>query len=692
MNLIISDIEKFLNKYTRFMTKKIYINHSMYNQFLNQYDYLYQELEKNTFLYCENAKYKKMMNIKQNKNNLIKLHNKKYLQQALKKYQCFFNSIDSQNQLDDNSRRIILCEENKMLVVYPKNIYNLIIAKIKYLLEIKKYPLNKILILTAQETDYQLLNQELEKQNLKISLENIQTYEMTFLKEQEQLLTKEKQYNLLKDYLIYHLFPNKEEFNNLYKAFSKNIYLNKDYKDYDTFNDYHNYMYKRKFLASKLSLKKFNELEIKNRKPYLRTIQNEIVKTKEEVDIANFLYLNSIPYQYNHNSDSFVIEIDQKQNLIKFIKGEKRGYNQENTYQDSTIYLYSSYIEKTTYLEQLAYELIKRCYPIELRSEEDIYNQLKETTLENYFNEFILESLIPALNYYKNHQNFENTKLTKNQITEILKINTYYQNYLKKYYLIEKEELLKRMEEKLNHSNNKYVIFIGECNITTNINSMQIIRNYKEINLIKEQIKLLYDYKKYLYNNKCLTVINTYLDECELKQLTISFLKQNLNIINERLEKLEKEISIYLYDDNNRLRINQNISKICNQIIDKIDDKNHLLIALNKTKDINLIISNSSCSKINKNTLLTSNQEKIYFEEIPKIKRKYDYILLPYLIMDNYHEPLLKDNFHHAIKMNLYTVLSQCKKSIFLLCPYSRKKELQQIIGNLKTVTIYKKI
>ena len=78
-DLVMYDIKNFLDKYTRFMTKNIYITRDMYNNFMKSYDYLYRKLESDAVLYRENIKYIKMMEIKDNSNSLLKLHNQKYL-------------------------------------------------------------------------------------------------------------------------------------------------------------------------------------------------------------------------------------------------------------------------------------------------------------------------------------------------------------------------------------------------------------------------------------------------------------------------------------------------------------------------------------------------------------------------------------------------------------------------------------
>ena len=44
-NLVLYDMENFLNKYTRFLSKDIYISYHTYQSFMKQYRYLYQKLK-----------------------------------------------------------------------------------------------------------------------------------------------------------------------------------------------------------------------------------------------------------------------------------------------------------------------------------------------------------------------------------------------------------------------------------------------------------------------------------------------------------------------------------------------------------------------------------------------------------------------------------------------------------------------
>lgn len=685
INLTVYDMDLFLDKFTRFMTKDIYISHKLFQNFLNQYNYLYQTLNKNRFLYNDNKKYKKMMDILDNKTKLIRLHNQKYLQRALKKYQSFFEENFPKDYLDTRKKSIILSEEENTYIVQPKNQIPLIIGKLKYLIMNKKYKEENFLVITDDNNKASFLKEECNNNNLNIKIDTIKNISQRLLKE-EQILDNNKKYNILINYLINDLFPNKDKFNSFYKAFSNYIYLNKDYKEYETFRDYHNYMYKRKFLATHLSLNKFNKEEIKSRKTYLRTIKNESMKTKEEVDIANFLYLNSIPYIYDNKLEVFKIKLDEKENNIKYLNQVER-LEEKNTYIDDTIYLYSSYIEKNTYLNVLAYELIKRRYPFEKASDEDIYIKLKNTNIENYFSEFIYKYLIPLINYYEKNKTLDNINISTLKHQEFLNLYQAYDKHLKEHNLLTKQELLTLIEQEILDSKYKYLIIVGDISLNCNIPILTIVNDYQETELIKENIKLLYDYKKYLFDNQTIPINHVYLDKVEINTLTNKFLIDNLSIINKSLEETTKTIKIYEYNDNNRLHVYRNISDTCAKILE--NNTRSTLLAFKQLKDINILISNNKFTKLDKNTLLTNNKDKILTEEILKISKLYNTIILPYLIVDSYHDSFLKEDYQYNIKVMLYVALNKCRDNLIILCPSSKKQQLEKLLGNLKKQCIY---
>ena len=463
-NLIMYDIDNFLEKYTRFMTKNIYISTVMYRSFLNQYDYLYDELSKNSILFRENNKYKKIMNIKNNKDKLLRLHNKKYLKKATLEYYEFFQEMGYNKTLDNSKKAIILSDEDKLLVVDKKKKEELISGKVKYLLKYSKISKDDILILNKENNSK--LNDELIKQNLDIKCVTIANYQEKILGD-VKTINHNKKYLVLSSYLMDYLFPKKEEFIKLYQAFPNNIYLNKDYLDFETFKDYHNYIYRKVYLTSNLSLEKFNQKEIEKRTSYLRTIKNEIMENRESVDIANFLYLNCIDYEYNNNL--FIIENNDIKTYISLKKISKDL---------DVIYLDTNTSVENNHLETLAYQLIKRRYPLEKRSDDTIFNRLKDTTLNSYFIEFINNYLIPLIDYYDKFNSFIDINLNDEQIEVLKNIYKYYQEYLNNNKLITDNTSRELLENNVNKY--KYVIINGDIEINLNTNYLKIIDNYKE--------------------------------------------------------------------------------------------------------------------------------------------------------------------------------------------------------------------
>lgn len=689
-NLIENDIDIFLDKYTRFITKNIYISKYLYNNFMDSYNYLFEELEKNIFLYENTNKYKKVKKILDNKDKLLKHHNQNYLKDTLLKYNNYFDNIYSKEELDINKRKIILSEENNILVINNKNNIPLICMKIDYLIKIKKYKEEDILVLINDDDLYQDLQEELgSKFNYtKVQIYTTIEYGKKIIKDNYKLISTSDEFNIIVDYIKNILFKDKELFNKLYVSFSNKIYLNKDYKDYETFHDYHNYLYKRMYLSTNLSLKEYNKIEINKRKKYLRTLNDEIVNTKEEVDIANLLYLNSINYKYYKNDKVFYIYNDDTYNYIKYISIKDNNLNITN---DKYIYLYSKYQDKSTYLEKLVYELIKRRYPMELLNEKDIYNKLKDTTENSYFVSIINDYFIPLISYYKNNLSFEGLNMDSRKKEQLTIVYNYYIEYLNNNRLIDKDDLILKINDSLNNKYNNYKYLINIFNkeiAVTKHKSMNIIKdNDNSINIFKDNIKLFYDYKSYLNNSKIIPILNCYIDYNEITNITNDYINSNLEVIDKNLkDKANKHISIYIYDDSNRLLISKNKSIISNKIVSKIKDKSKILLLGKNSYDIkDILIDNYFCKK-DKNTIIYTKDNIVidYKDLTTEIKNNYNNIILINLIPNKYDENILEKNYNYKIKLLLYIALTKSKNTVYILWPKSNMKLIKKLnIENL---------
>ena len=230
-----------------------------------------------------------------NKQKFLRLHNIKYLKENNQKYQDFFLNLYPKDILDINKQNAILSMEDQITFSSLKNSIPFIVSKIKYLVEQQDNEISKILVIAPNSEYAVAIKKELIQKKLsEVKITNIVDLKKEVLQEEETELEEKLQYQVIRDYILFELFPNKKEFSEFYQAFGNYIYLNKDYQEFDTFRDYHHYLYKRKYLSTGLSLKKYNEQEIKKRRNQLRTICNEMTNSKTEVDIANFLYLNQL--------------------------------------------------------------------------------------------------------------------------------------------------------------------------------------------------------------------------------------------------------------------------------------------------------------------------------------------------------------------------------------------------------------
>ena len=235
-------------------------------------------------------------------------------------------------------------------------------------------------------------------------------------------------------------------------------------------------------------------------------------------NIANFLYLNCINYHYQFHT--FTLE-----NKTKIIYQKKLESKEENTIDLSQ----NQQKEKT--IEVLTYELIKRRCPFEKREEEEIYQELKNTTQDSYFIDFINKILIPLTTI----NNLSKTNFTKEQ-KELLKIILdNYQNEKKKKNMVEERTLNERINKVLNK--NTYPIFLDITSIIPKNNYLIILSKKEENIFFKMNLSLQLEYQKYLTENKRLCFKNTYLSLKELETLTNTFLKENLNVINNLILK-----------------------------------------------------------------------------------------------------------------------------------------------------------
>lgn len=688
-DILLEEVNNYLNKYKKFMTKDIYITSNMYDTFTNKYKYLYDCLDKNT---CE---YKNILKIINDKNKLLRKHNRKYVDNKLIKYKPYFdnmfNDINKNIILDKSQREAIICDEDNLLVLSGAGSgkTTTISAKVKYLIDIKNVKPDKICVITFTKKAKEELDYKINKLfNANVDIYTFHSLGLKIIKyyyknKDIDIIDEKGQYKIICDYIKNNLFKNKEKFNLFFEAFKNKTSFSEEYKLFDNYYDYHNYMYKRKYINSNTTMDNYIKEQAKRRRNYFRTLNGEYCKSKEEVDIANFLYLNNINYQYEKSykkldnlkiyKPDFYIEqnnnynyiehfgIDKinetnnhytKEELTNYLKNMKlkENYHKKEKIEDLFIITYSKVLGKKNYLSVLKDSLIKKGYVLSKKDNDLVYERLKDTSEDKYINNFVNRIVIPFISYFKRSnyklEEFMKIKtdndLLNKQIKVISDIYLNYESKLREKNLIDFEDMVNisykvmpYVKEKNLGVDYKYIIIdeyqdvsMQRFNLTKRIEELfksKIIAfgdDYQTIfGFSGSRIDLMTEFKNYLTDAKQIPIPNVYRNSQELIDVATKFINKNSKQIKKKLISNKRLIGpIELYIYNDSNHLNTNINKSI--ILSNILDK--IYLSNNKSNVLLLERYNNDIDTIlNHELFIRKNHESIIYKKHEDMKIDY---------------------------------------------------------------------
>ena len=223
------------------------------------------------------------------------LEEKAYLDSILK-------DVDPKIRLDEDQRKVVLCDEDYTLVIAGAGAgkTTTVAAKVKYLVEKNGIDPSQILVVSFTNKAVQELREKVNR-DLKIPCP-ITTFHSTghaiIRKQTDEKLTivdSSKLYFVLQDYLKRAVFTNDSLVDNLILFFAS--YFDAPYEGADL-NSFFANIAKSNYATLRSDLNEFKTEVIDTRTKKSITIQNEILRSRQEVEIANFLYLNNIDYTY----------------------------------------------------------------------------------------------------------------------------------------------------------------------------------------------------------------------------------------------------------------------------------------------------------------------------------------------------------------------------------------------------------
>ena len=393
-----------------------------------------------------------------------KINNNKFIEQELinqKKYfDNMFEKIDKNIILDENQRKIIITDEDNVMVIAGAGSgkTTTICAKVNYLIEKLNVNEEEIVVISFTNKAVEELKERINndfKHKVKITTFHKFGYEIiknNIIKNPKIISNKEQ---IIKYYIEKNIINQKQELKKFMELFVLYFDITEEIKLFKNYDKYYKYKKNQKYPTLKSKIEYINQIKEKN-------INNiEITNHPNETIIANYLYMNNIEYIYrnkyeknNHYIPDFTIKINDKKIYIEYFDIEK-----------TKNYKYSKQINKIRKIHKTYNtELIEVYKDNIVDSLKNNLRKFKATNNENYiqiFNKLILENkdetykkfidfCINFINLYKSkgykNQDFKKfnkgIKRTKLFIEFIEKLYNYYQNINKKNNVIDFEDMI----------------------------------------------------------------------------------------------------------------------------------------------------------------------------------------------------------------------------------------------------------
>jgi len=355
----------------------------------------------------------------------IVLHNEICVKNILKKESDYFDhilsDIDENIMLDEEQRMAIAVDDDYCLLVAGAGSgkTTTVAAKIKYLVEKKEIDPHDILVFSFTNKAVEELK---ERVNVGLRIDAEITTFHKFGKDHikspdpKEFRVIEKPYVIISKILERLITTDRELIPMIVPYLGYYLDIPDDFRNYSSIEEYHISKATSKFNTLKGNIAEHNKSVAGSRAKEKITLKGEHLRSFQEVQIANFLYLNKIDYEYEtvypfplkgsnkaytpdfllkQNDEIFYLEhfgLDEKwnnkfysteqlQKYRKSILDKRELHKAHNTPLTET---WSSYSDKKPLIQHLEEELLKNGFTLEPRDAVDVYNVIIETSKDKY--------------------------------------------------------------------------------------------------------------------------------------------------------------------------------------------------------------------------------------------------------------------------------------------------------------------
>ena len=361
----------------------------------------------------------------------VTAHNNAYVDRILQQDKGYFDNIlkqiDPKIQLDEEQRRAVITDDDYCLLVAGAGAgkTTTMAAKVKYLVDKKHIDPSEIIVISYTKKAIGELRERINTGlgiSAKICTFHAFSYDIVkqFSAEPPEINFSSQQ--IIFDMLEKAIFHNKQLMRNLVLFLGYYFDLAEDAFEFPDLNQYHLYRAAQDFETLKSGLGQYIKKVEQQRTKRTRTITGEYLRSMQEVQIANFLYLNGLDYEYErvypfgspsrnkkYTPDFYISQGEHSAWLEHYALSES-GYNSMFDSQQPSRYLraisdkrrlhkanrttlletWSFYSDRRSLLEHLKEVLEREGFILKPRNPEEVYKKIVETGKDKYIYKLIL--------------------------------------------------------------------------------------------------------------------------------------------------------------------------------------------------------------------------------------------------------------------------------------------------------------
>ena len=370
-----------------------------------------------------------ILNRYQSFETLVDSQNDRFIKSKMISEKAYLDTIlkdcDPKILLDDDQRKVVLTDEDYCLVVAGAGAgkTTTVAAKVKYLVDKQGVDPKKILVISFTNKAVNELKQRIIGElNIECPIATFHSTGNAVIHKQNpdklNIVDSNKLYYVVQDYLRGAILKNESAVNNLILFFAS--YFDAPYEGSDL-NAFFNHIAKSNFTTMRSELDDFKQQIIDTRTKKTVTIQSEMMRSNQEVEIANFLYLNGIEYEYEplyrydilfarkpYTPDFRIWQGDREAYLEHFgisedgrnnrfsedeLQAYKKAVNDKvalhRQHGTKLLYTFSSYRDRRPLLEHLQEQLEAAGFELRPRSNKEIMEKLVVSEENRYIRKLV---------------------------------------------------------------------------------------------------------------------------------------------------------------------------------------------------------------------------------------------------------------------------------------------------------------